>query len=433
MKKFVFVLVFITLSLLLAGCNEQVEEQKKAFGLGETIQDVLEKAESIENLSYEVSLSTPELQTEQKLFKIYEKNNKWKMEHEYNGRKVTSDVFDGKNYYIYYHAEDKYYKTDFLQKHLDLKDMSKQALEDPNLKEIGEEEINGLKSRIIEFNYKDKSWPRRIKVKVWISEEHGIPLKMEFPSPVEFNDYYDEYYYEFFVYVKNLNFDSIEDSVFQVPSEKIFELKEEVCEETEKPYSEETIEEIIAKAENVTNIEYEQIYEVKSKFFLFSGNNYLFEKYYRKGTKWKNEEVDERKGVRVDWIFDDKNVYSHWYGDEFWVKRPKWSRQLSSMYENSKKFLEDPSLKEIGKERICGLNTRIIEVDNDEMSKFYGQKKAKNKVWISEDYGIIIKIESEGETVKSIWLRRNIKLGSVEDSLFEVPEDNVRTAEEVYG
>ena len=87
----------------------------------------------------------------------------------------------------------------------------------------------------------------------------------------------------------------------------------------------------------------------------------------------------------------------------------------AGLHEITKQALNDPLLKEIGKEVVNGMNTRIIE---------YNYNEQTIKAWISEEYGIAVKKQTQTQIGKDLVQQTteltNIKIGQVSNSLFEI-------------
>lgn len=77
---------------------------------------------------------------------------------------------------------------------------------------------------------------------------------------------------------------------------------------------------------------------------------------------------------------------------------------------------EDESITYIGEDTINGEPCYVFE------SVF---QENKNKVWVHKDYGITMKAEVTGETadMNAVMEIKNLEIGGVSDSEFEIPED----------
>lgn len=213
MNKAILLFVFVLL-LFSFGCTEEKngkakDGDKKA---GQTIQEILEKGKSIDNIEYTMALIKPFPVTA----KIYQKGIKYRGEASVLGQTSIS-IFDGTNAYIYDPTKDVYYKSpdaDGSTGTFDFEDFSEQALADTEMKELGKETINGMETRVIEFQYMGAGTDEALKTKAWVSEEYGIPVKFQFES--DMGDVEMEY--------KDIKIGVVEDSMFEVPEDKIVEM-----------------------------------------------------------------------------------------------------------------------------------------------------------------------------------------------------------------
>ncbi len=196
----------------------------------------------------------------------------------------------------------------------------------------------------------------------------------------------------------------------------------------EKDPSTQTLEKILAKAENYTNLEYDM-----------ETNNtitgvILKSKVYQKGEKYRVE--SEAIGLAIELkttaIFDGKNFYAYIYEDDIYIKSETSLEEVLELMgvesEPESNLLDNPTLKEIGREKLNGLNTRVITYTTTATKPFGPSEEVQVKSWISEKYGIMVKSEIEMETGKMFVELKNIKIGSVKDSVFEVPKDKVKTS-----
>jgi len=165
----------------------------------ETIEEILAKANNINSLEFTlINFDGTESQ-------IYQKNEKYrfdtKIKATVNSEEKTyaySGISDGENKYYSYEEEINPGFTPFVN--FDLIGLSKDALNDSELKEVGAEEINGKTTRIIEFTSKSQ------KIKTWVSEEYGISVKMQVKTSMGNLE----------MELKNIKVNSVDDSVFDV-------------------------------------------------------------------------------------------------------------------------------------------------------------------------------------------------------------------------
>lgn len=208
MKNVLIFMVLVVLIVSLTGCAEDTGTKAKENGntettSEETIQDILAKAEKNTNFEYELYTKSS-LGANIEGAKVFVKDGKWRLEDEVSN---GATIFDGENSYLYYYDDDVYVQIGSMEGvFFDLTDLSDQALNDSSLKEIGKEKIDGVNTRIIEFTYKVLSGEE--KVKAWVSESTGIIIKIEEETGT-------------ILEMKNLVLNSVSDSLFEVPEDKI--------------------------------------------------------------------------------------------------------------------------------------------------------------------------------------------------------------------
>jgi len=221
MKKNVIFVLLVVLVFIFAGCTQSPEAKNSE----ETIQQILAKAKEPKNMEFEVVLTSERAPVNSMATKFYLKGEKYLAE--IKTRETTYiQSFDGENIYNYSISESGVYcKTDLSVSDLlldvfDFELMAERALTASNLMELGKETIDGIKVRVIEFSYEDY---KEHKMKVWVSEEHGIAVKIreefEVPDTPIAGD--STYTVVDFTELKNIKFNSVQDSVFEVPEEKI--------------------------------------------------------------------------------------------------------------------------------------------------------------------------------------------------------------------
>ena len=182
----------------------------------ESIEEILAKAENIDSMEYTLTIITdPTNAFAEEPAHFYVKGKKYRSESSLQTEKAY--VFDGEYEYLY--SEGGYFKSSkeksfYANSMFDLKYVLEQSLDDVSMKEIGKETINGMKSRIIEFDL--KSTDNRIaKTKAWISEEYGIPTKIA--TEMDFGGTTKVFAFE----VTDIKLNSVDDSFFEVPEELI--------------------------------------------------------------------------------------------------------------------------------------------------------------------------------------------------------------------
>ncbi len=215
-KKILILILLIALTVSL-GCTQGTsQDNTKAKKLSaETIQEILEKGKSIDNIQYDVIMTTPFPLT----LTVYQKKEKYKMETSILGQK-SELIFNGTHMYNYDPAKDVYLEMDVPDSGnaggLDFLDFSEQALNDIEMKELGEETVNDMKTKVIEFKYKASNEDTAVKTKAWISIKYGIPVKLLMTTEVGKAE----------MSLKNIKLNSVEDAVFVVPQDKIKTMEE---------------------------------------------------------------------------------------------------------------------------------------------------------------------------------------------------------------
>ncbi len=230
--------------------------------------------------------------------------------------------------------------------------MSKQALNDSELKEIETEKVGGLNTKVIEFTYKTLLDLEEEKIKAWISEDYGIPLKFEVRD-------IDTDKLKIKSEMSNFKVNTVKESMVEIPEEAITGVKE-VCEETEEPYSDETINEILAKAKEPKNMRY---FVFKRDFYEGTSLIFALIEVYQKNEKYKVERFGELLGTV--YVSDGENIYQYYSTQDIYRKLDEgqivFSDKPVDFADISEQILSDLESKETGKERVCGRNTRIVE------------------------------------------------------------------------
>ncbi len=184
------------------------------------------------------------------------------------------------------------------------------------------------------------------------------------------------------------------------------------------PITEETIQEILAKGGQIDNIQYTIVPIANSNALPIEID------FYKKGKKLRM--AMSFMGQESIFLFNGENYYGYYPSIDAYSEQIKDDQPLEDLSELSEQAITAPDLKELGKETVNGIKTRVIEFtynnDGDEQ---------KTKAWISEEYGIVVRLETESETGTSGIEIKDIKTGQVEDSLFEVDEDKIKTQEEI--
>ncbi len=226
MKKISILFFSLFLVLAFSGCTEEKSTesngQTKLSDNGteqtgnqnelpkeETIQEILQKGKNIESVEYDLVMymNGNEVPTSTK---VYDKGTKYRTEIDFpTGKQIT--IFDGQNSYKYNSDSDTYQKLSTAGEGAILfDDALGQALNDSSINEIGKETINGTETRVLEFNFSNTN-VKEGKTKLWVSEETGIPIKIEFETSSG----------TFTMEFKNHKLNNVSDALFEVPEEKI--------------------------------------------------------------------------------------------------------------------------------------------------------------------------------------------------------------------
>jgi Domain of unknown function (DUF4412) len=135
------------------------------------------------------------------------------------------------------------------------------------------------------------------------------------------------------------------------------------------------------------------------------GDEPLTGKIFVKGDKVREETTGEDQ-TQVMIVRPDKNVT--------WMITPEEKTYMEMPYRSTDKMFEEwtaqkeKNAKFLGEETISGMPCKKYETIEDE---------EKTVSWISRQFSFPIKIEDSDETLEY----KNIKLGGVDDSLFELP------------
>jgi len=214
MKKILVLLMIISLFVFF-GCIEGMQNivtglAANSGGKGkpvpppsETIQQILLKANTTTNLEYNLTIKLNGNSLPANI-KVYQKNEKYRI----NSGTTSFEkavIFDGTNLYNYDYASDEYSLSGIPADLVGVADfifVAQQALNDSGLRQLKTQRINGFNTRIIEFSLQGQ------KAKAWISEDYGIPIKLEKSLKKD----------TLSVELSNLQFNSVNDAVFAVPA-----------------------------------------------------------------------------------------------------------------------------------------------------------------------------------------------------------------------
>jgi len=182
----------------------------------------------------------------------------------------------------------------------------------------------------------------------------------------------------------------------------------------ENQINEETIYEILAKAENIESLEY--IHPLTNGKVFFKGEKFRIEDYLPgisvifNGTK--QFKFDYETGTCTD--LEETTIPEQ-------SSPLKYFEDLIDFVVDLEQMQTDSSLEETGTEEVQGFNTRVIKFTKEGL---LGTEKIEEEItlWVSEEYGIPIKIKSEilnasNQTIEIEF--KEIEFNSVDGSVFE--------------
>ncbi|MBU2099949.1 ArsR family transcriptional regulator [Candidatus Micrarchaeota archaeon] len=182
----------------------------------ETIKEILLKAEEPKNMEFEL-VEKPDSNTTAPPVKYYLKDEKFRTETQAGETKIV-EIFDGENLYANSSAFPETYNIESVgggtgkgMTSLEFNSIALKALNAKDLTEKGKEIIQGMQTRIIEFTYNNGT---QEKIKAWVSEEYGIPVKYEIEKKV------NEETLNQYVELKNIKVNVVLDSDFAVSEEQ---------------------------------------------------------------------------------------------------------------------------------------------------------------------------------------------------------------------
>ncbi len=183
----------------------------------------------------------------------------------------------------------------------------------------------------------------------------------------------------------------------------------------EGDFTSETIQEVLAKAENIDNIYYDSVMTV-------NGIPMMTVKYWIKGKKVKTELI--AFGQTTTAIYDSQYMYTYDPQTDMYLKIEQEYAGEGDIKSLSNQALQETSLKEIKKEKVDGKNARVVEFTV--IDDITGEEQ-EIKAWFWEKHGILLKMEVETSQGKMGMEIKDIEIGSVQDSVFEVPEDKIQS------
>jgi outer membrane lipoprotein-sorting protein len=175
-------IIVMILTVGLTGCTQQSESK-------ESIQTILQKAENIGDVYYEIIGTTS---TEYGnlsynttyVMKLWQKMPYMKTETIKNDS-VQILIFRPDGNYLYDNQTQTYLKInpeDNVTRQIFLEEQANDLLESQSLKNLGSDTIDGKQVTIIEYSYNTSGVS--VSPKLWIWNDKGIPLKLEMKSSV---------------------------------------------------------------------------------------------------------------------------------------------------------------------------------------------------------------------------------------------------------
>lgn len=168
---------------------------------GETLEDILGLGAGIDSVYYDMVITTPG--APQMTTKMWLKQNKMKTETTVEEQTAIT-IYDGDAgvMYVYMPEENMAYKMTYDPTTTESAVEESQSIINYDYHELGTETIDGKECLVVEYTYEQTT------TKVWIWKEHGFPIKTETTTAEG----------TFIVEYKNISFDDILDSEFELPA-----------------------------------------------------------------------------------------------------------------------------------------------------------------------------------------------------------------------
>lgn len=137
-----------------------------------------------------------------------------------------------------------------------------------------------------------------------------------------------------------------------------------------------------------------------------------------KGNKSRNEiSVD---GQTIISIYDlDKEESCVYFVGEEMATLTDLDMEMTGWFQTPTNYYDDLNyeyIKIVGTETYDGHRCKVMVISDSQGSE-------EGKMWVSEDYGIPLKIEIVDEEGKSTFEYKDVQVGSVSDDVFELPQD----------
>lgn len=226
MKKLIVCVCMLLVVIIqgLSGCTQEGPSSDKTDVQStpptrESLETILEKAESLDSLYYEISMTMTISQygTQTALMKIWQKKPYFKEQITSVTQGVTTTVSviqRPEGVYVYDAAQGRYIMTTEIPPFVDSmkyfnSDMMKSLLANQSLTECESDIVNGKKATVVQYTLPLQSQTSMF-IKVWIWNEKGLPLKAYIDMTME------EMSMTMEAVFSNYSFTEIPDSTFNV-------------------------------------------------------------------------------------------------------------------------------------------------------------------------------------------------------------------------
>lgn len=108
----------------------------------------------------------------------------------------------------------------------------------------------------------------------------------------------------------------------------------------------------------------------------------------------------------------DKALYMYQPAQNMATKLPYTEEQFAGGPQDKAQDVDVSKAHYVGKEKIDGKNCLVYELTVE---------NSKEKIWVWEEYGLPLRMETEVDGQKTIIEYSNVKIGDVDDKMFELP------------
>ncbi len=193
------------------------------------------------------------------------------------------------------------------------------------------------------------------------------------------------------------------------PPASVPDTEPETTEEAPTASGGEDTAEIFAKAQNIDGLYFE--YEMTT------GTEKVQGKTWTKGKMMKNEVFMEGQ-IFINIIDIDKGEAYTYIPDQNMAMKIKFDKQMAEEFQNPTEYtdnLDPQSLKIVETTTFDGHACTVMVLTNNE-----GQEEMK--MWVSDEYGIPLRVETTEGGSQTIIEYKNLKVGSITDDVFEIPQ-----------